>query len=90
MEDMHRSQFRLPGPLYEKLKDSAQLSGRSLNAEIVFRLHESFRENPAPLRPSPNMAIAEAAKSLSDPAHRKELEAILELIVKLGGPRAPG
>ncbi|HYD58972.1 MAG TPA: Arc family DNA-binding protein [Noviherbaspirillum sp.] len=42
MEDQYRSQFRLPYPLYERLKDAASASGRSLNSEVVFRLEQSF------------------------------------------------
>lgn len=42
MEDTFRSQFRLPYPLYEKLKAVAEESNRSLNAEIVARLQSTF------------------------------------------------
>lgn len=42
MQEIFRSQFRLPHSLYEKLKASAESSNRSLNAEIVARLEESF------------------------------------------------
>jgi len=38
MEDTYRSQFRLPYPLYEKLKEAADVAGRSVNAELVHRL----------------------------------------------------
>lgn len=41
-EDIYRSQFRLPMPLYEDLKEAAEESGRSLNAELVSRLEHSF------------------------------------------------
>lgn len=41
-DDTYRSQFRLPYDLYERLKDSADKNHRSLNAELVARLHESF------------------------------------------------
>lgn len=40
--DYFRSQFRLPGDLYERLKAEAERSGRSLNGEIVARLEASF------------------------------------------------
>lgn len=40
--DSFRSQFRLPGKLYDLLKESAERNGRSLNAEIVARLEASF------------------------------------------------
>lgn len=41
-EDIYRSQFRLPYPLYEQLKASADENRRSVNAELVARLEESF------------------------------------------------
>lgn len=37
-----RSQFRLPLPLADKLKTSAEANHRSLNAEIVERLGRSY------------------------------------------------
>jgi len=45
-QDTYRSQFRLPYPLYEDLKKAADHNHRSLNAEIVARLQESF-DKPA-------------------------------------------
>lgn len=48
MEDTFRSQFRLPYPLYEKLKAVAEESNRSLNAEIVARLQQSFEPHNDP------------------------------------------
>lgn len=41
IDDQHRSQFRLPYPLYERLKADAATNKRSLNAEIVDRLEKS-------------------------------------------------
>ncbi|NYT74272.1 Arc family DNA-binding protein [Halomonas sp. QX-2] len=41
-DDTFRSQFRLPYELYEKLKEESDKNHRSLNAEIVARLQESF------------------------------------------------
>lgn len=40
--DYHRSQYRLPDALYERLKAAAEGNGRSLNSEIVARLEASF------------------------------------------------
>ncbi|TWH63817.1 Arc-like DNA binding dprotein [Azomonas agilis] len=42
MEDLYRSQFRLPYSLYEQLKASAETHHRSINAELVARLEASF------------------------------------------------
>ncbi|GGW23744.1 Arc family DNA-binding protein [Vreelandella hamiltonii] len=46
-DDTYRSQFRLPYSLYEKLKAEAELNHRSLNAELIARLEQSF-EGSAP------------------------------------------
>lgn len=42
MNDLYRSQFRLPWPLYEALQQSADKKGISLNAELVIRLQNSI------------------------------------------------
>lgn len=42
MEDIYRSQFRMPYGLYEKLKAEADKAGRSVNAELVARLEQSL------------------------------------------------
>lgn len=41
--DHHRSQYRLPDELYERLRKAAEASGRSLNSELVARLESSFQ-----------------------------------------------
>lgn len=41
-QDLFRSQFRLPYPLYEGLKAAAERNGRSLNSELVNRLERSL------------------------------------------------
>ncbi|ULL06630.1 Arc family DNA-binding protein [Pseudomonas putida] len=49
--DLYRSQFRIPYPLYEQLKAAADGNRRSVNAELVARLEESFADkdrNSAP------------------------------------------
>lgn len=42
MDDIYRSQFRLPYPLYERLKAAADHNRRSVNAELVARLERTF------------------------------------------------
>ncbi len=42
MEEIYRSQFRLPYSLYESLKKSADANRRSVNAELIARLEESL------------------------------------------------
>lgn len=42
-DDFFRTQIRIPADLHRALKDATEDSGRSLNAEIVARLSESFR-----------------------------------------------
>jgi len=46
MEEIYRSQFRLPYALYEQLKASADKNRRSVNAELVARLEESLWSQP--------------------------------------------
>ena len=41
---IHRSQWRLPQELFEKIDQAAQASGRSANAELVARLESTFDE----------------------------------------------
>lgn len=42
MEEIYRSQFRMPYSLYEQLKASADTNHRSVNAELVARLEATF------------------------------------------------
>lgn len=48
MQDIFRSQFRLPVALAEKLRASSETSGRSMNAEVVARLEQSFSNGGSP------------------------------------------
>ncbi|WP_082936726.1 Arc family DNA-binding protein [Pseudomonas citronellolis] len=48
MDEIYRSQFRLPYPLYEQLKASADANRRSVNAELVARLEESLLREQTP------------------------------------------
>ena len=74
-KDIFRSQFRLPWELYEQLKSSADQSGRSLNAEIIFRLETSFLESSqSSVQQAPEMRKAELL--LDFEAWSKELGAI--------------
>lgn len=43
MEDIYRSQFRLPYSLYEQLKASADRHQRSVNAELVAALQNHYQ-----------------------------------------------
>lgn len=59
MNDTYRSQFRLPFDLADKLRDAAEASGRSMNAEIVARLEASFEPLVATSPPAMERAIRE-------------------------------
>lgn len=43
--DEHRSQYRLPGELADKLREAADKNNRSMNAELVARLESTFGED---------------------------------------------
>lgn len=45
MNDIYRSQFRMPYSVYENLKEAADQNHRSVNAELVARLENSFNAN---------------------------------------------
>lgn len=78
MEDLYRSQFRLPYSLFDKLKAAAEKSGRSVNAELVARLADSFEESKAA-----QTMVERLAERLSMPENRAELEALLEVIYRV-------
>ncbi|BAR92404.1 hypothetical protein [Pseudomonas phage PS-1] len=87
MEDIYRSQFRLPYSLYESLKEAADANRRSVNAELVARLEASF---DAQGRPDPQMTfridkdrlLADASKSKpASAADQDDLEDILRDII---------
>lgn len=78
MEDLYRSQFRLPYPLFEQLKAAAEKSGRSVNAEVVARLADSFAESKAF-----SDIVQRLADRLTRPENRTELESLLEIIFRL-------
>ena len=42
--------LRLPGTLHERLAKEAEANARSLNAEILLRLQDSFGERPSTLQ----------------------------------------
>lgn len=46
MQEIFRSQFRLPAELADKIRESSEASGRSMNAEVVARLEQSFQSKP--------------------------------------------
>lgn len=41
-DDFFRTQIRIPAEIHRALKDATEDSGRSMNAEIVARLEQSF------------------------------------------------
>lgn len=68
--DYHRSQYRLPEALYERLKAEAERKGRSMNAEMIDRLEASF-----------DQPIAEQMAALLN----KQTAVLVEEIRKAGG-----
>lgn len=73
MEELYRSQFRFPYSLYEQLKKSADSNHRSVNAELVARLEESFQRPAAqsePLDREQTAALVQEMQRLIDQAAR--------------------
>lgn len=71
MEDIYRSQFRLPYSLYEQLKESADANHRSVNAELVARLEKSFGQV--------HTLIVTDESTRSSPSSERALEIIEQL-----------
>lgn len=74
--DQHRSQFRLPYPLYERLKAAAEAQQRSLNAEIVARLEASFSPAPATIEQIATLLDARDARLLDELRRTRETEGV--------------
>lgn len=82
MEEIYRSQFRLPYALYEQLKGAADLNHRSVNAELVARLEQSFPvEAPVAQRKPKLEPVPFAAIALSEEIEK--LKAQMELVGRL-------
>lgn len=82
MEDIVRSQLRVPFALHEQLRQSAERSGRSLNAEIIYRLSESLKSIPS-VQSSVNPKVDDLVGRLSNPAHQDELRTLLDTLYRL-------
>ena len=83
MEDFYRIQFRLPHPLYERLKAEAAKSGRSLNAELVYQLGVALalpQSHANELQPIEVEFIYRLIAKLSAPENRAHLHSIVESI----------
>jgi len=63
LDDLYRSQFRMPYELYEQLKAAADASKNSVDAELVARLQESFAPKSRALATS--WEAAEITKRIS-------------------------
>ncbi|WP_460931988.1 Arc family DNA-binding protein [Shinella zoogloeoides] len=73
--DEVRITLRLPGWVRDRLKAATEQSGRSMNAEIVARLEESFQD-PLVFPPHAIEPIERKAKELRVPARTLILEAL--------------
>lgn len=84
MDEIQRSQLRLPNSLHERLKDEARRSGRSLNAEIVYRLARTLEghlvSGSNDQVTDAEFSIAELAERLAQPSRRSKLEALLKVV----------
>lgn len=86
--------LRMPADLREKLEESAIQGRRSLNAEIVARLEQSFPSSEIPsgrfgktIKDHGFSTTTDAAKNwanhVSSPENRAELEALLNTILRM-------
>ncbi|MDD2046093.1 Arc family DNA-binding protein [Pseudomonas sp. GD04058] len=81
-DDIYRSQFRLPYPLYEQLKAASDENRRSVNAELVARLEASFSPLTNVDRPLHGISVSEDGTErtlYSGPAPKEMFRIIGEL-----------
>lgn len=52
-KDIQRTALRLPRDLHNAIHEAAAASGRTMNAEIVYRLQRTFDEEAAPTDSTP-------------------------------------
>lgn len=86
-EDIQKTALRLPRELHNCVHEAAKKSGRSMNAEIVSRLQESFSE------PLPKSVLIPAAQAKEIAANaRKKLSTILraEILSELNSSISSG
>ncbi|HHA2836582.1 TPA: Arc family DNA-binding protein [Stenotrophomonas maltophilia] len=81
-----RSQLRLPAELHQRLVEQTEITGRSMNAEIVHRLLESFELE----RMLPEGLDAVEARAKENAANLERMSAKLDEISRMiaAGPPA--
>lgn len=67
-----KTALRLPRDLHKQVQDSAEMKGRSMNAEIIERLAQSFEEHP--VSTDKNVMILSVIERLEGMLAAKELE----------------
>lgn len=90
MDDIFRSQFRLPWPVYLQLKAASETSGRSLNAELVAQLSTALSTpgdegTPAKTVPLTTDQLSEVLEhiSLRNLLTPKEIDAVAKRLQRL-------
>lgn len=78
MEDIVRSQLRVPLELHERLRLAAERTGRSMNAEILRRLTISFDGAVV-------LDLDAIAEKLAQPENRADLIELLSTIQRVYG-----
>lgn len=79
-ERAERFIVRMPDGMRDRLRESAQEAGRSMNAEIVYRLEQSFRLEAAGLL-SP--LVAESVQAYGSGDRDARLQEMLEAVRKV-------
>ncbi|MDW5417724.1 Arc family DNA-binding protein [Iodobacter sp. CM08] len=72
IDDIIRTQIRVPGPLYEELKERAEQNHHSLNSEMILRLQASLTEQEQLLK----------RMSLLEQQNQNILQLLQQLILK--------
>ena len=77
-EEIQKTALRLPKDLHRKVHEAANDSGRSMNAEIVSRLQESFVSHT----PKGTLITAAEARKISEKARARKAAQIRKTVVE--------
>lgn len=81
-EDIQKTALRLPRELHTAIHESAKKSGRTMNAEIVYRLQKSFYASPdtSANEAEPNVSDRQIQPSSGDKKLKGLLARMMEIL----------
>lgn len=82
-EKQERFIVRFPDGMRDRIREAAEANNRSMNAEIIHRLNESFLSEEAGTGNLDEIEPSSWAKHLAQPGNQKELELLLKNLLNI-------